>query len=594
MKYAEYLAENLKTNEGYTHCYFVAGGNIMHLLDAARTRFICIPVINEVAAGIAAEYFNETNKEGNKAFALVTAGPGLTNIVTAIAGAYLESRELLVIGGQVKRADLKSGQIRQRGIQEIDGQAIVAPITNCSVLINEPRLFGEIRKYLYSKVKPGPVFFEVPLDVQAEPVDYENLPVIQQVTNIKNLDQITAFASEAVHSLKKAKRPVLLLGGGLSRTAAAKFNNELKNAGIPIMTTWNGADRYGSDQDNYWGRPNTWGQRAANILIQQSDCLVVIGSRLGLQQTGFAWQEFAPVAKIFQIDIDESELTKGHPSIYRGCACDAASFLEILLNLYGDYVCDNNEWMEFGKHVLNQFPLNDVNNITSSGYIDPYEFVTELSEQLNKEDVVIPCSSGGGFTVMLQAFKLKYGQTMVSNKGLASMGYGLAAALGASESTHSRTILVEGDGGFAQNLQELGTVRQRNPNLKIFIFSNSGYASIRMTQRNYFGGTYLGCDVDTGLGMPNWEFIAKAYGIPYFEIDDTIKMSEQLKNILRQSGPSMVILKIDPEQTYYPKITSRVLSDGSMTSNPLHLMSPDLTPEQIKEFLPYIADTIKA
>jgi acetolactate synthase-1/2/3 large subunit len=201
----------------------------MHLLDAARTRFVCIPVINEVAAGIAVEYFNETNKEGNKAFALVTAGPGLTNIVTAIAGAYLESRDLLVIGGQVKRADLKTGQIRQRGIQEIDGQAIVAPITNCSVLINEPLLFGEIRKYLYSKVKPGPVFLEVPLDVQAEPVDYENLPIIEQVMNVKNLDQITTFVSGVVHSLKNSKRPILLLGGGLSRTAAAKFNNELKN-----------------------------------------------------------------------------------------------------------------------------------------------------------------------------------------------------------------------------------------------------------------------------------------------------------------------------------------------------------------------------
>lgn len=594
MKYAEYLAESLKANEGYTHCYFVAGGNIMHLLDAARTRFVCVPVINEVAAGIAVEYFNETNKEGHKAFALVTAGPGLTNIVTAIAGAYLEGRELLVIGGQVKRADLKTGEIRQRGIQEIDGQAIVAPITNCSVLIKEPFIFGEIRKYLYSKVKPGPVFLELPLDVQAEPVDYEIPLLTEQVSNVKDHDQITTFARAIVQSLKNCNRPIILLGGGLTRAAAAKFNEELKNTGIPIMTTWNGADRYGSDQDNYWGRPNTWGQRAANILIQQSDCLIVIGSRLGLQQTGFAWQEFAPLAKIFQVDIDESELTKGHPSIYKGCPCDAASFLEIFLNFCGDYICDTTDWLKFGKHVINHFPLNDVNNITSSGYIDPYEFVTELSDQLNEEDVVIPCSSGGGFTVMLQAFKLKYGQTMVSNKGLASMGYGLAAALGASESTHSRTILVEGDGGFAQNLQELGTVRQRNPNLKIFIFSNSGYASIRMTQRNYFAGTYLGCDVDTGLGLPKWEFIAKAYDIPYYEIEDTTKMSEQLRNILSQSGPSLIILKIDPEQTYYPKITSRVLSDGSMTSNPLHLMSPDLSLEQIKEFLPYVADTIKA
>ena len=594
MKYAEYLCENLKINEGYTHCYFVAGGNIMHLLDAVRTRFVCIPVVNEVAAGIAAEYFNETNKEGHKAFALVTAGPGLTNIVTAIAGAYLESRELLVIGGQVKRADLKSADMRQRGIQEIDGRAIVEPITNCSVLIKDSLEFGAIKRFLYAKERPGPVFLEIPLDVQAEQVEYLTNTYLEDQTDALDDPKILKFATEVVENLRGSKRPVILLGGGLSRESAGRLNELLSKTGIPIMTTWNGADRYGSDQENYWGRPNTWGQRAANMLIQQSDCLIVVGSRLGLQQTGFAWQEFAPLAKIFQVDIDEHEIKKGHPKIYAGLACDAGKFLQTFLEIFIPGNCDTGEWLTFGTRVLREFPLNDLNNLTSPGYIDPFEFATELSAQLNNQDVVIPCSSGGGFTVMLQAFNLKYGQTMVSNKGLASMGYGLSAAIGASESTQKRTILVEGDGGFAQNLQELGTVKQRDPNLKIFIFSNNGYASIRMTQRNYFGGAYLGCDIDTGLGMPNWEFIAKAYDMPFFEIDDPMRMPDQIGLILDKDGPCMVILKIDPEQTFYPKITSRVLPDGSMASNPLHLMSPDLSSEQIREFLPYLAGTIKA
>ena len=254
----------------------------------------------------------------------------------------------------------------------------MAPITNCSALIKEPLLFGEIQKYLHSNPKPGPVFLELPLDVQAEPINYEIQPFIEWVSNEKNHEQITTLAREIVNSLKICNRPIILLGGGLTRTAAAKFNKELIDTGIPIMTTWNGADRYGADQDNYWGRPNTWGQRAANILIQQSDCLIVIGSRLGLQQTGFAWQEFAPLAKIFQIDIDASELTKGHPSIYRGLACDAASFLEIFMDSFGNYKSETTGWLNFGKQVINQFPLNDVNNVTSPGYIDPYEFVAEL------------------------------------------------------------------------------------------------------------------------------------------------------------------------------------------------------------------------
>jgi acetolactate synthase-1/2/3 large subunit len=359
------------------------------------------------------------------------------------------------------------------------------------------------------------------------------------------------------------------------------------------MTTWNGADRYGSEQENYWGRPNTWGQRSANILIQQSDCLVVIGSRLGLQQTGFAWQEFAPLAKIFQVDVDEHELNKGHPKIFKGQACDAGEFLDLMVNAISSLELDFKEWLNFGQGVIEAFPLNDPMNQTSLGFVDPFDFVRELSSQLISSDVIIPCSSGGAFTVMLQGFRQKYGQVMVSNKGLASMGYGLSAALGAAESTQQRTILVEGDGGFAQNLQELGTVRQSNLNLKIFIFSNSGYASIRMTQRNYFGGAYLGCDIDTGLGMPKWEFIAQAYDLPYREIKNHEKMSDQLGDILREDCPSLTVINIDPEQTYYPKITSRVLSDGSMASNPLHLMSPDLSYEQIRDYLPYLADTIQ-
>jgi acetolactate synthase-1/2/3 large subunit len=593
MKYAEYLCENLERNEGYTHCYFVAGGNIMHLLDAVRTRFVCIPVVNEVAAGIAVEYFNETNQEGHKAFALVTAGPGLTNIVTAIAGAYLESRELLVIGGQVKRADLKSADMRQRGIQEIDGRAIVEPITNCSVLIKHSLEFAEIKKFLHSAAKPGPVFLEIPLDVQAEPVGYAVTAHLDKETYPDEDQRILLFANNVIEELKSSKRPIILLGGGLSRESAIRVNQLLSELEIPIMTTWNGADRYGSDQRNYWGRPNTWGQRAANVLIQQSDCLIVVGSRLGLQQTGFAWEEFAPLAKIFQVDIDEHELNKGHPKIYAGLSCDAAQFLQTFLEIFKPNSCDFHQWLKFGERVLQEFPLNDPNNVTAPGYVDPFEFARDLSSQLKVDDVIIPCSSGGAFTVMLQAFELKYGQTMVSNKGLASMGYGLSAAIGAAESTQKRTVLVEGDGGFAQNLQELGTVKQRDSNLKIFIFSNSGYASIRMTQRNYFGGAYLGCDIETGLGMPNWEFIAKAYDIPFFEIQDQANMPVQIKEILETKGPSLVILKIDPEQTFYPKITSRVLPDGSMASNPLHLMTPDLSSEQIKEFLPYLEGSIK-
>lgn len=593
MKYAEYLATKLASQEGYTHCYFVAGGNTMHLLDAARKVFKCIPVVNEVAAGIAAEYFNESNPDGKRAFALVTAGPGLTNIVTAIAGAYLESRELLVIGGQVKRSDLKSPELRQRGIQEIDGRTIVSPITVASETILEQLPFSKIQEILHSSSKPGPVFLEIPLDVQGSTLAIDdglkNSEINPKVTN--DFDQ--RFLDSVVQQLANSERPILLLGGGLTRKTAKKVATHLEKIGIPVMTTWNGMDRYGEDLKNYWGRPNTWGQRSSNMLLQQCDLLISVGTRLGLQQTGFAWEEFAPLAKIYQIDIDQAELEKGHPSIEAGLQSDAGAFLENLIVVISKKNFKYLPWLDFGESVFRAFPLNDANNVTSRGYISPFAFMEALSAKLKNDDVIVPCSSGGAFTVTMQAFVPKFGQTIVTNKGLASMGYGLSGAIGAAESSQSRTILIEGDGGFAQNLQELGTLAAQRLNVKVFIFSNSGYASIRMTQRNYFDGAYLGCDEETGLGLPDWSLIAKAYGLRYTKLEESELVDSTLGEVLDRSEPEVIEVKIDPEQTYFPKITSRILPSGAMASNPLHLMTPDLSFEEIERFLPYLKDRIQ-
>jgi acetolactate synthase-1/2/3 large subunit len=592
MKYAEYLLENLAKEERYTHCYFVAGGNTMHLLDAARKIFKCVPVVNEVAAGIAAEYFNESNKDGHKAFALVTAGPGLTNIVTAIAGAFLESRELLVIGGQVKTSDLKSSEMRQRGIQEIDGRAIVEPITVSSKLIDAQIPFSSIQNFLNSSKRPGPVFLEIPLDVQGSNLDNTVEATRGDSKSSESLAGEDIGLDRLLNNLKLSERPVLLLGGGVSRKLAKKLNEDLQQCGIPIMTTWNGMDRYGSDLPNYWGRPNTWGQRSANILLQQSDLIIAVGTRLGLQQTGFAWEQFAPLADIYQVDIDLVELEKGHPKIKQGIQQDADKFLESLLTQSRDFEFKIDAWLSFGEKVQMAFPLNDAGNVTTTGFISPFELMDELSNQLASTDVIIPCSSGGAFTVTMQAFSPKYGQTIITNKGLASMGYGLSGAIGAAESTQSRTILIEGDGGFAQNLQELGTVAAQGLNIKVFIFSNSGYASIRMTQKNYFAGAYLGCDIETGLGLPDWKHIAAAYGLKFLRLNSSVTLKEDIGQILEDQEPCFIEVKIDPDQTYFPKITSRILPNGTMASNPLHLMSPDLSKDEIKEFLPYLASTI--
>lgn len=585
MKYAEQFSDWL-VEAGYTHCFFVAGGNIMHLLDAARTRFECVPFVHEVGAGIAAEYFNEFRPaNGGKAFVLVTAGPGLTNVTTAMAGAYLESRELLVVGGQVKSADLASATMRQRGIQEIDGIALVAPVCVAVLAIDTPTARGEVLAAVDMGATPrkGPVFIQMTLDAQGS----QALPDLNSGSWTAGEFPEVAPDEGSIETVGKmlvtSQRPLLLVGGGVSREAFAGLTPALEEIGLPIATTWNGADRIGSDHPLYFGRPNTWGMRWSNVLIQQADLVVAVGTRLGMQQTGFNWQAFAPQARVVHVDIDPVELEKGHPRTDLRIAADGATFLGSLLSSLKTYTCfpelssSWHPWRDFAATVRGLLPLADPENTHGEGYLDPFEFVIGLSDFLEPHDFIVPCSSGGAFTVAMQSLEQKSGQRIVTDKGLASMGYGLSGAIGAGLSdVGRRVILIEGDGGFSQNLQEIGTVAANRLPIKMFIFSNEGYASIRMTQRNYFDGAYVGCDKRTGLGIPEWSKLFDAYGVTAITLDPEKPFTDAVLTHLESCEPAAFIVPIDPEQTFYPKITSRVTEKGDMESNPLHLMTPQL------------------
>lgn len=595
MNYSDQVCDWL-LEEGYTHCFFLAGGNIMHLLNSARTRFECVPFVHEVAAGIAAEYFNEARSaQSGRAFALVTAGPGLTNIVTALAGAYLESRELLVIGGQVKAADLARGAVRQRGIQEVDGVALASPVSKKAVRLEQPISREEFTDIIRAANtdRPGPVFVEICLDAQGA-----------AAIQVKPEDRV-AIDSTPVHTperlpdaaamLAQAQRPILLLGGGVSRSQAHFIMEQARKATIPCATTWNGADRVPADDPLYAGRPNTWGMRWANLVLQQADVVVAAGTRLGLQQTGFNWQEFAPVGRVIQIDIDPAELHKGHPRVDISLQGDVNILLpQLLEKAHFDTTHETRsrrrEWKDFIQRVRDKLPLSDPANQTAHGYLDPFDFVQGLSIRLDSNSVIIPCSSGGAFTVSMQALLNRKGQIIISDKGLASMGYGLSGAIGAALANRDRpVVLIEGDGGFAQNLQELGTLVAQKLNVKIFLFANEGYASIRMTQRNYFGGAYVGCDVATGLGMPSWPALFSAYGVSTVTLKPEGAFDTRFESLLQDSGPVAFIVPIDPEQTYFPKISSRVTSEGSMISSPIHMMSPDLNDDVFYGVAPYLS-----
>lgn len=591
-KYSDQLVDWF-VDLGYTHCFFVAGGNIMHLLNSARTRMTCIPFVHEVAAAIAVEYFNASRDEdAGRAMLLVTAGPGITNAVTGIAGAWHEGRELLVVGGQVKSSDLARGQVRQRGIQEVDGVSLVQSITKQALLLDRPLDRAEVTAAAIEGRTPrmGPVFLEVPLDVQAAPV-IADAPATLPTCDLPRATD--ADLGSVAELLEAAVRPVILVGGGVSRDAIRRLEAETLRAGIPLMTTWNGTDRVPSEHPLYAGRPNTWGQRAANLLIQQADVIIAVGTRLGLQQTGFAWEEFVPVGKLVQVDIDASELTKGHPRVDLPIHAEADDFLKRLLGALPTAGGRYEEWLDFIADVRGLLPLTDPQNVTRPGYVKPYELCIALAELAGPEDVLLPAASGAANSVSMQSFRLRANQKLVGDKSLASMGYGLSGAIGAALANPGRRVyLTEGDGGFAQNLQELGTVVANDLPIKILLMCNDGYASIRTTQRNYFDGAWIGCDVHTGLGLPDWEQLARAYGIDHYRLPATGIEPDEARAVLLSDRPVLVEVPIDPDQTYFPKISSAVQPDGSMRSNPLHRMSPELPDELAERVYRYVESPV--
>lgn len=571
MKYSDQIAAWLKA-AGYTHYFYVGGGNIMHLTESLDRYLTGVPVVHEVAAGIAAEYFNEIAAPA-KALALVTAGPGLTNIVTAISGAWLESRELLVIGGQVKTTDLARQQVRSRGIQEIDGVELLKSTTKHAYRL-EDVIEGDVFLDLISESwipRKGPVFLEFPLDVQAKVVEESALPAIQPPILPHAADGQLDLVAELYRT---AERPILLIGGGVEYSTVDKVRQRIELLGIPVMTTYNGADRFDGDAANYLGRPNTWGQRSSNIILQKSDLIIAVGTRLGMQQTGFNWKEFGRSATIVQVEIDQAELTKGHPRVDHGFQVDANDFLARLVRYK---LPSKTDWLAEARLIRQAVPRVEPVNNTGPGYLSPYNFIVGLEDFTTAGDLFIPCSSGSAFTLSMQLYKQKLGQRVLTNKSLASMGYGLSGAIGAAIGGGSRrTILVEGDGGFAQNMQELGTVAINRLNLKMFIFDDQGHASIRMTQRSYFGGKYLGCDTASGLGLPKWEKLFGAWDIPVMRLPVDFERDTEFRRRMSAEGPFAFIVPVDPEQTYFPKISSRITESGSMESNPIDRMTPEI------------------
>lgn len=581
MKYSDLLGEWL-IELGYTHCFFVAGGGIMHLLDGFRNRFECIPVVHEMSAGICAEHFNECTMDDRRAFALVTTGPGLTNIVTAIAGCYVEHRELLVIAGQVKSTDLLTYPERQRGVQEVDGEAICRPISVLSKCLKSPVSRNEFQGLVNSSraPHPGPVVIEVCLDVQGASVDPVKLNDAAGCCSFELAlkEDDVSYISKLLNS---ASRPLVLFGGLLSRAAAWNSLSKFEALGLPVATTTSAIDRVPTSSPVFAGRSGTWGgQRAGNLIVAQADVVIALGAQLDLQQTGFNCAEFAPNAKLVHVFPSQIELDRVGPPAANKILANPDEMLKAMLPKVNWEDVDG--WGSYVRKVRELAPALEPQNLENeSKFINSFRFLTNLSRASQPSDILALCSSGGTFTAALQSYEVSDHQVATTSAAHASMGYGLATAIGASFAEPTRrVILTEGEGGFSQNLQELAVVKRFALPIKIFVVENSGYASIRATQKKFFNGAYLGCDQDTGLGFPDWEKLFSAYGIQCRFLSSAETNIDTLKELLMQNdGPEAWIVRVDPEQKNWPSVSTILAADGSLTSAPIYDMNPKLDKE---------------
>ena len=563
----------------------------MHLIESASYRFKAIPFLHEVGAGIAADYFNETSGRSGKSFVIVTAGPGLTNIVTPIAGAWLDRRELLVIGGQAKSSDLNRGRTRQVGFQEVGGVELCKSITKASVLIDKQisrNDFGQLVQLTQQSPK-GPVFLEICLDVSAEETNVQE-DFLEKSSHFSNRMNDEQFG-RILERISKSERPLIVLGGSLNREEDIEVIVNLAKTRIPIATTFNGTDRIGSEYEYYCGHPNWYGSRWANLIIQQSDLVIYLGESIGILGTGYDIEGFLPLGKLIQIDLDQQELEKGFPESAENHVADPSDFLLRMVDrLNESNYAPKTDWLDLIKVIRAQLGGVEKSNIANDGYIEYYSFIYSLIEASSKEDLISPCSSGQTYESLGRVIPNKHGQKILASPGLASMGYGLSAAIGMSLANPGRrTISLEGDGGFAQNLQELGVVKSENLNIKIFIGSNKGYGSIRNNQKSAFNGHYLGCDKETGLWLPDWSHIADAFGIEYFTVTPSNQFGEEFMELFDSYKPVIFIVEIDPNQSFSPRIISSRNELGVIKSNPLHLMEPPLTQRDFELYAPFLS-----
>lgn len=594
IKLSDYVIKYLE-QLGISHMFMLPGGGAMHLNDSLGNskKIEYVVCLHEQACAIAAEaYARVTNKPG---LLMVTTGPGGTNALTGVTAAYIESTPMIVLSGQVKRADMINGQgIRQQGMQEVDIISMAKPVTKYAALVEEPEdIKYHLDRALYEATsgRKGPVWLDIPLDVQATMIDETKLrgwkpEAVLETEQEKHHALLEKQVLEVINHLNASKRPVLLAGNGIRLSGGrGVFEKLIRALQIPVLTTWNGIDLIEEEDPLFFGRPGGMGQRYANFVQQNSDFYLAVGARMNLLQTGYNFDGFARAAYKVMVDIDGNELHKINVRPQLAIEADAKEFMELLL-AHKDRIAkrDDREWLAYAKRMKEAYPIVTDEARSQKELVNTYALLDTITEQMSAEDIYVSGSSGTCIDVSMQTFRVKKGQRVFCTKGLASMGFGVPATIGAClAGGRRRTVCVNGDGGFQMNIQELETIRRLNLPIKIFVLNNQGYAQIHATQKNIFRGHYVACDADSHLTLSPISAVAAAYGLKTVQIHSNAELEEKVREALAYDGPVICETMVPIDLSAFPKQVSYKRSDGQMESLPLEYMNPPLAQEEFEQ-----------
>lgn len=586
MKLSDYVVDFV-ADLGVRHVFMLTGGGAMHLNDSVgackRIDYVCM--LHEQAASMAAETYAKVT--GDVGVCMVTTGPGGTNSVTGVAGAWLDSTPVLFISGQVKRADLKGESgVRQMGVQEVDIVSIVSPITKYAVTVLEP---SSIRYHLEKAVhlalhgRPGPVWIDIPLDVQGASIDVGALSGYEPTDDADRVaaplaHDLTTHVAQAIELLNASARPILYVGNGVRLARAEpELHEAIRRLGIPILSTWMAHDLVPDDHTLYVGRPGPVAPRGANFALQNCDYLLAVGARLNLVVTGYAPDRYARAARKVMVDVDAAELRKLRDTIDLPIEADAKAFLVELLRQAEHIVPrDRCDWHARCRDWKSRYPVVLPEYRGLADKVSTYVLADVLSDATRGDDTIVSGSSGAGIEIFLLAYRVRQGQRVLVTPALGAMGYGLPASIGACLARErKRTILVNGDGGLQLNVQELQTIRRLGLPIKLFVLSNSGYSSIRTSQQRYFG-RLTGADPSSGVTLPDLERLATAYELPFARIEHQHDIGHQIARVLATDGPIICEVMTPDDEPRAPSLNSMRREDGSMVSKPLEDLWPFL------------------